>query len=439
MKGISMAILGFITIGLAMGGLIWVQYNANLGINQKITSTESLVFLRLNEETEKIQSYVESSFGMAVSHAVDIAARSGGSNSNDTRYWQCVIPQVPDVDEMQAIVNDETMDGLNSYIAMIEERNGPLLIDVEPASCINTDYSPDKDMIAARGDGIEIKISDRSAYASTDEWIVEKNTGPNNFWRDYEVLKRWVENDEIKKMIAKRLNDGDVIPQGLNHESCSCDKPVCPRADEVLGMTYPCWEGGIKKAVAEGVDEARKMLENNDEYFGGKNVYCQTVIRCISTKKPVVVGQKTRNYGSDLCCSESCASCKRDECAINSTRKICDGTSSESVCEMPDCEEDKADKEYCTVSLEKKEQYFGDIGMDYGEAVGNDVCKTCCAVSFGLLYETDVELTLTCQDLSSIMTTKDGIEPLKWEINMFVRATSTDGANYRASEKMNCG
>ena len=436
MKGISIAIFGFLTIGLAIAGLVWIQYNANSGIREKISSTENLIFLRMNEESEKVQSYVESSLGLSGSHALSTVAKSGGSRNNNTRYWQCTTPQVPQVDEMLVNINDKTLELLNSYISLIEEKSGSLLIDMKPMSCVNTEYSPDKNMIITRANGFDFRISDSNAFMSSKGAVIEKNIGSSNFWYDYAILKKWVENNEIKKIIEEKSNDGDIMPKGLSYESCSCSELQCPDAANVLNIVYPCWEESIKNVVENSVDEAIALLVNDNMYFGGKNLNCYPVIKCISAKEPVIVNKKTMTYESSGCCSASCTNCIRDACAVTTTEKICEGISTESICEKPDCEA-KADyvpKKYCTVSR----QTHGMAASGEYKQDAQEVCETCCAMSFGLIYDTGVDFTLICHDTSSIITTPHGIEPLRWEMNFFITAVSTAGADYKPNENSDC-
>ncbi len=436
MKGISIAIFGFLTIGLAIAGLIWVQYNANLGIRERISSSENLVFLRLNQESEKTHSYVESSLGLSARHALSTVAKGGGSRNNNTRYWQCTTAQVPAVDEMLVNIDDNTLKLLNAYISSVEE-NSESLVDIEPMSCVNTGYSPDKNMIIVRADGFNFRISDSSTFMSTGAAVIEKNIGPTNFWYDYAILKNWVESDEVKKSIEKKLNDGNIAPKGLNYESCSCSEPQCPDAENILNMIYPCWEKRIKDIAEDSIDEAIARLVNDNKYFGGKNLNCYPEIKCISAKKPVIVNKKAGTYKSSGCCSAVCTNCAKDACAITRTAKICEGVSAESICEKPDCGEEAEyiPKNHCTIFIQKHLMAAGSDTPDKEK----ENCETCCAISFGLIYDTDIDFTLICRDTSSIVAASNGIEPLKWEINLFITAVSTAGAGYSPYENTGCG
>lgn len=437
MKGVSVAVMGFIIIGLAIAGLIWMQYNANMGISEKISSTETLVFSRLNEESYKVLSYVEMALGLSGSHALGAVAVKGGWDNDEVRYWQCVVPQVPGFSDVLSEVNDETTEIVNSYISLIEDEGDMVdFLSVEGMSCVNTEFSEDKKGIVVRGGGLSVRMSDGSSFVSNEDVVVEKDLGVNHFRYDYEILKEWVLDDVVRKNIERKLNDGAIMPLGLSFESCSCSGPYCPDADTVAEMIFPCWEERMKYVVRSAVDESVRTLVYDGLYFGGENVSCDAVIKCISIREPVIVNEKRRSYESEGCCSESCASCLRDRCAVRGTAKICNGVSSESVCERPDCEVDPDYGEYCVVSGEKYEVFGADEG---GYVDEEEICETCCGLSFGLIYDTDVDFTLVCRDRSTAIARAGGMEALEWRVNLFVSAVSTTGADYMADDYPECG
>ncbi|RLG13255.1 MAG: hypothetical protein DRN71_05200 [Candidatus Nanohalarchaeota archaeon] len=439
MKGVSVAVMGFIIIGLAIAGLIWMQYNANMGISEKISSTDTLVFSRLNEESYKVISYAEMALGQSGSHALGVVAKRGGWRNDDIRYWQCIVPQVPSVSEVMAEVNDETLALVNLYLSLIESEGDIVdFVSVDGMSCVNTEFSDDKKEIVARGSGLNVMMSDGSSFVSNKNMVVEKNMGTNYFRYDYEVLKDWVSDDVVRENIEKKLNDGAIMPMGLSFESCSCIEPYCPDAGTVAERIFPCWEARIRYVVETSVDEAVRDLVDDYRYFGGKNVSCDAHIRCISIREPVVVNEKRRSYESDGCCSESCASCLKDRCALRGTAKICNGVSSESVCERPDCDVDPDYREYCVVSGEKYDVPVAEEWL-YGEEEEEEVCETCCGLSFGLIYDTDVDFTLVCRDRSTMIARTDGMDALEWRVNLFVSAVSTTGADYSGDVDPGCG
>ncbi len=439
MKGTSIAVFGFVVIGLAVAGLIWMQYNANMGISEKLSSTDTLVFSRINEESCKVLSYAEIALGISSSRALDTVAKRGGWRNDNIRYWQCITEQVPDVSEVISEVNDETIDIVNSYLSLIEDKGDVIdFVRVDRLSCVNTNFSDNNDNVVVRGSGLDVRMSDGNSFVSSEDIVVEKDLGENNFLYDYSVLKDWVSDDVLRKYIEKNLNDDAIMPSGLSYESCSCSDPICPDAQSVADMIFPCWEMKIRSVVENAVDDAVRTLVNDNLYFDRENVDCDAVIHCISIKSPVIINEKKRSYDSDGCCSRSCTNCARDRCAIAGTEKICDTTSSESVCEKPDCEVDYSYKEYCIVSSESPVLHTPDE-WQYLNEEEEEICETCCSLSFGLIYDTDVDLTLVCHDRSTSVAGEDGIEALEWRVNLFVSAISTTGADYLKDNSPGCG
>ena len=437
MKGVSVAVMGFIIIGLAIAGLIWMQYNANMGISEKVSSTDTLVFSRLNEESYKVLSYAEMALGISGSRALGDVAVKGGWVDDEVRYWQCVVPQVPDVSGVMAEVNDETKDIVNSYISLIGDEEGVVdFLSVDGMDCVNTVFSEDNKEVVVRGGGLNVMMSDGSSFVSNEDVVIEKDLGVNRFRYDYEVLKEWVLDDVAGKNIERKLNDGGIMPLGLSFESCSCSEPFCPDAGTVTEMIFPCWEARMKYVVETSVDEAVRELVEDYRYFGGEDVSCDAVIKCVSIREPVVVNEKRSRYGSDGCCSGSCASSLRDRCAVRGTAKICDGVSSESVCERPDCEVDSDYGDYCVVSGEKYEVFVADEWVYLEE---EEVCEMCCGLSFGLVYDTDVDFTVVCRDASTEVAKEWGMDVLEWRVNLFVSALSTTGVDYMADDYAECG
>ncbi len=437
-KGISIAIFGFVTIGLIIAGLIWVQYNSSMGIQQKLSSGENMVFERLSEESVKIHSYAESSLGLATINALAIAAKNGGRSDDVAGYWQCLSPSVPDADDILAGVDERALLLSNAYISLIGNKDDRLMFKINNLSCVNAAFPKDDSPIFARGSGFDYNVTDGDAFLGSGDLIIEKTIGLENYWSDYLVLKKWVENNEIKRSIEIKLNDAAFVPQGLSYGSCSCSSPQCPSEENIMDMTYPCWQSGIQDIVRGSVDEAVMRLKNDGMYFGGKRVICESKISCISIRKPVIVHNNARTYSTSKCCSGNCTGCIDDSCAIRTTEKICSGVSVESVCKKPDCERSQVMEKSCIVSLKKQdfdksaEFGVGDLQNDQG------ICESCCSVSFGLVYDIDVDLSVTCTDTSTIIPTAGGLEPFKWKIRLFIATTSKNGAYYQPDVGPGC-
>lgn len=437
-KGISIAIFGFVTIGLIIAGLIWAQYNSSMGIQQKLSSGENMAFGRLSEESVKIHSYAESSLGLATINALAIAAKNGGRSGDVVGYWQCLSPSVPGADDILAGVNVRALSLSNAYISLIGNKDDRLMFKISNLSCVNAALPNGDSPIFARGSGFDYSVTDGDAFLGSGNLIIEKTIGLENYWSDYLVLKKWVENDEIKGLIEAKLNEAALVPQGLSYGSCSCSATQCPSEENILDMTYPCWQSGIKEIVQDSVDEAVMRLKNDGIYFGGKRFICESKISCISIRRPVIVNKNTRTYSTSKCCGSNCTGCIDDTCAIRTTEKICSGVSVESVCKKPDCEQSLVREKSCTVSLEKRGFDKSSEFDAFDLQTESGICESCCSVSFGLVYDTDVDLSVTCTDTSTIIPTANGLEPFKWKIRLFIGATSKNGAYYQPDVGPGC-
>ncbi len=84
------------------------------------------------------------------------------------------------------------------------------------------------------------------------------------------------------------------------------------------------------------------------------------------------------------------------------------------------------------------EKYEVPVADEWGyvdEEEEEEICETCCGLSFGLIYDTDVDFTLVCREGSGAV----GMEALEWRVNLFVGAVSTTGADYMADDYPECG
>jgi len=440
-KGISVAIFGFVTIGLIVAGLIWAQYNSTLGIQEKISSGEYIVIERLNEESWKMRSYIESSLGFAGVRALSAVSETGGMSGDTVGYWQCVSPSVPELSGILAAADEKALSLANAYASLLSRDDGNMIVKFNNLSCVNTKFADDdKSSVLALGNVPGYGITEGNAFMGSDGLILEKNIGLGNYWRDYTTLKSWVENEEIRHSIENKLNDAAHLPQGLSFESCSCSTAQCPDEETILANTYPCWQSGIDSAVRDGVNKAVKLLGESGQYFGNSSVTCESKVDCISIHKPVIINKKTKTYGTSLCCGVLCSGCADDPCRVKTTEKICSGSSVESVCQKPDCSQSPVRSQSCSVSLDKREMAKSsmfDVG-DGNPPAETGTCESCCSVSFGLVYETDVDLSVTCTDTSSIIPSTHGFQPLKWTIRLFVASASSEGSDYRPDVDPGC-
>ena len=196
------------------------------------------------------------------------------------RYWRCIDNQIPPTEKIRYTVSNQTEELIEPYLNMYTGTRDQIIHSIGETECIETgkpypfteagpEHSRFKSVI--QPENVITSYIDGEVSQSEEKPNITADLTYNRFWYMYNVLRRWVENEDLKDEIRSKMEE---VPDTITFQDQFCLESAddCPDVGEPKVCVDQ--EKRLTRKVNEGLRKEIEKLEKSEEYFNDSHVSC---------------------------------------------------------------------------------------------------------------------------------------------------------------------
>lgn len=281
-KAVSIALMAFTALAIAILAITYLQYNTYAGKTIGEISLENLQLITLSDHLQKVHSFIKNDLAMVAPRTCQNVSKRGGwteGDREDIRFWYCDTKrQPPEETEVQYYANELTLEEMKERVNIPESKELPILVDVDPPTCMNTGYRYEEDAEEASNstyndyftvalDVPSLSVDSGNMHLEKINFTVENEVYSDRFWYMYAIIKDWIQTmdppeDKLKEELEK-------IPDLILLTKCGDNCP-CPTREDCIKQ-YLCVCDNQKDAIVRFGTRLAQDLESRFD----KEVRCK--------------------------------------------------------------------------------------------------------------------------------------------------------------------
>lgn len=280
--GLGMILVVFIIFAAGVMAVTWFQANILGGAEKEAEILSQSEMDDIDYRLQNALVYMQEAFFTSSERGTDEAAGMSGRYKNESqfRYWYCKgSPQPATVREVRNASSTFIMQDFAERLNEVHGIRNGYIYQVGALQCTETGYrepfdTPQNDRFttAYMVNGVNVTRTDGSVKRGVDNATQGKEIFYNRLWYMYDVLKRWVEQEDMKDNVREELAK---VRDSKARENTRC---ITGPEQCVYPQPYSCQikhKQWLDRAVNHGLDREMRKLELEPEYFNGTNVDCR--------------------------------------------------------------------------------------------------------------------------------------------------------------------